>query len=716
MPNPPTLATSEWQVASRRQRKTSLTHNNSKNASSDGHKPHSSSHSKSAASTSWKASHAQSSHQKHRNTHQKQQHLNGALRPNAQYLTTPPSSSPSNSPPSSAHTHAHAHAHTHRRRTSVCSVSSTSTATTTSSIGYELSNTYILPEPFMILCPFDCPNQNPEPYTNLHALLEHLAFQHGIKILDVAGVGGVMARYLDWWGERIKNDAGFEAALKRFNEEREKNPTAAVTMGSENLDPLSEGGRKLKRKYAIVFGEPSDLDDRAWRTKLQKEKLAEVLKIQEQERAEEAHLPRKCLFCKTVCDNRVSLFKHMFTTHSFNIGLPDNIVYVNHFLDLLSEKLANLQCLYCERTFKSSAVLRKHMRKKRHFRISPKNKDYDRFYIINYLEAGKNWETLQSKDHYFSSDDESPANTNVPSVAITQPPKFSYSTSYGTYTSLGSHTGTYVSHASFMTNTTANGEGDESDSWSDWNDEMEKEPCQCLFCDEICESAESCAAGRGHMVSAHGFDLKAVKDDLGLTLYQTIILINYIRRCSSTYTCFACLESPLESSEGTLQYQFDSIQALTTHMTSNNCFTRVPKPPSQTVEVKSHVVPTTSSGYEQVVDELAQKELEQVVSGLRIESGMNGGVPNDKGVQERWRNIGDTVVVVKGLMGGDSVTESSIENGQKSEGSKEKNAEGKTSFWNNPQYLFPTFEGDPLLTFGDLDDDDDDNDFGFQFE
>ena len=36
---------------------------------------------------------------------------------------------------------------------------------------------------------------------------------------------------------------------------------------------------------------------------------------------------------------RTVLFKHMFSEHNFNIGLPDNLVNVNEFLDLLESKL-----------------------------------------------------------------------------------------------------------------------------------------------------------------------------------------------------------------------------------------------------------------------------------------------------------------------------------------------------------------------------------------
>jgi len=38
------------------------------------------------------------------------------------------------------------------------------------------------------------------------------------------------------------------------------------------------------------------------------------------------------------------------------------------------------------------------MRKKRHLRIDSKNKAYDRFYMVNYLEMGRGWQDIQKED------------------------------------------------------------------------------------------------------------------------------------------------------------------------------------------------------------------------------------------------------------------------------------------------------------------------------
>ena len=87
----------------------------------------------------------------------------------------------------------------------------------------------------------------------------------------------------------------------------------------------------------------------------------------------------------------------MFQVHKFNIGRPDNLVDVGEFVDMLQQRLDNMQCLYCEKTYKSTAVLKQHMRKKKHFKLNPKNNLYDRFYVMNYLAPGKNWQELQKE-------------------------------------------------------------------------------------------------------------------------------------------------------------------------------------------------------------------------------------------------------------------------------------------------------------------------------
>lgn len=63
---------------------------------------------------------------------------------------------------------------------------------------------------------------------------------------------------------------------------------------------------------------------------------------------------------------------------------------------VISLPVVSLQCLYCEKTFRDKTTLKDHMRKKAHRRINSNNREYDRFYIINYLvkpdtESGIFW-------------------------------------------------------------------------------------------------------------------------------------------------------------------------------------------------------------------------------------------------------------------------------------------------------------------------------------
>ncbi|CAG8630962.1 4610_t:CDS:2 [Rhizophagus irregularis] len=224
-----------------------------------------------------------------------------------------------------------------------------------------------------------------------------------------------------------------------------------------------------------------------WSKKINDDNVIQQLKIEidneAHERNNDAKLERKCLFCKNISDNRTILFRHMFMEHNFNIGLPDNLVNVNDFLAILEDKLNNLQCLYCEKRFTTPAVLRKHMRKKKHFKINARNRIYDKFYVINYLEPGKNWETFEN-ENYESDEDYN-----------------------------------------------------KDDSWDDWNEE-EYQSTNCLYCTNISSTTKECL---NHMVKEHNFNLLGIKNKMGLDFYQTVILINYIRYNVKNNTCMACL-------------------------------------------------------------------------------------------------------------------------------------------------------------------------------
>ncbi|KAJ2847850.1 hypothetical protein J3B02_004073, partial [Coemansia erecta] len=224
---------------------------------------------------------------------------------------------------------------------------------------------------------------------------------------------------------------------------------------------IQQGGSDEMRTVDPAINEV----DKAIRERVHRESLETVLATQAAERHGVAQQPRKCLFCKHTCETRADLFRHAYREHNFNIGLPDNLVNVDEFLHILESKLAMLQCLYCEKTFTSPAVLRKHMRKKKHFKISAHNRLYDRFYVVNYAEPGRSWEAMESEKPDSDAEDADRRD----------------------------------------------------DSWADWDDKAEM-PAMALFDDRECANAEECWA---YMRAQCGFDIRAVRKARGLDFYST---------------------------------------------------------------------------------------------------------------------------------------------------------------------------------------------------
>ncbi|KAG0232231.1 hypothetical protein BGX31_005221 [Mortierella sp. GBA43] len=333
----------------------------------------------------------------------------------------------------------------------------------------------------VIHCPFDSCDLT-DPFTDSTSLVNHLKEAHKIVFKNIHHMFILLERYLNHWGKEIEAKGIDKVAVKE-----------------------NEGDEFYTIDPAVSVA------DRTLRDEIQREKLNEILKVQEKERNEEAKQKRKSI-----------LFKHMFAEHNFNIGLPDNLVNVNEFLDMLEAKLTSLQCLYCEKTFTSPAVLRKHMRKKKHFKISARNRLYDQFYVINYLEPGKNWENFEH-DRYESDDDR------------------------------------------------------RDDSWADWDDALEEEETKCLFEEAYFHSAQ---AARDHMKVAHGFDLEGERHRLGLDFYQTITLVNYIRRQTMLDVCFSCLskgphgngkKQPIDQDA-----EVDDEEWLVKHLKESDCGAKVP--------------------------------------------------------------------------------------------------------------------------------------------
>ncbi|KAJ8245662.1 hypothetical protein GJAV_G00273120 [Gymnothorax javanicus] len=302
-----------------------------------------------------------------------------------------------------------------------------------------------------VLCPHTASLSERESF------LRHLVQQHKLVIADVKLIAD-FTRYILYWRKRLTEQP--------------------ITDFCSVIKTNSEGPVEKQEHYFLLCDVLPE--DRVLREQLQHKRLVEVLEQQQQER-DDLSFQRECLFCSDqFTGNRSLLLNHMAKEHSFNVGLPDNIVYCSEFLNALQAKLDSLQCLYCERTFRDKATLKDHMRKKQHRRINSKNHEYDRFYVINYLELGKSWEEVQSEDDREMEDDQ-------------------------------------------------------NDDWSDW----QAHPVRvvCLFCEHQSETMDKIYR---HMQESHGFDLQKLKVDLDLRFYQQVKLVNYVRREIHHCRCYGC--------------------------------------------------------------------------------------------------------------------------------------------------------------------------------
>lgn len=274
----------------------------------------------------------------------------------------------------------------------------------------------------------------------------HLIVEHKLVIADVKLIAD-LRKYSIYWKKRFqeKKIEEFCAVIKTNSSEKDKHPS---------------------EKYFLLCDAVAE--DRMVREELQLIRLKKLVAVQAKER-ENAEFEKMCLFCtKFFIGNRNDLFTHMNEDHNFNVGHPHNLVFVDEFLKEIEQKLAKFECLFCDKVFKDRASLIEHMRKKSHRRLNPKNKSYDKYYIINYLELGKNWEILQGEpDHLESGED-----------------------------------------------------------WSGWEDEVGM-TAVCFFCSSQFSTHEKVFE---HMASTHDFDFVAIRKEMNLSFYQQIKMVNYIRR------------------------------------------------------------------------------------------------------------------------------------------------------------------------------------------
>lgn len=315
------------------------------------------------------------------------------------------------------------------------------------------------------------------------AIQAHLLQTHRIVIGDSHKIA-LFPRYLQYWKQRL-------TAV----------PITAIASQIKATGSGAGGAGGGDDLYYLL----SDIlpEDRHTRLALQRDLLSEMLEKQSDERQDKGKA-RPCLFCRQAPRGRDELFEHMREAHGFAVGQPDNLVGIDRLLDVLRAKLDGLQCIYCERIFKDYATLRVHMKKKRHFKVNGRNKIYDQFYLINYLEWGKTWEDLQREP-----DDDGESETTLSTVS-------------------------------------------EIDPWRDWEEAIDEsdmfdEPTICPVCNASCVNA---ALALSHLAEEHDVDLIKLRREWNLDVYAAIKLINYLRWCHSVaHKCARCALQCANSAE-----------------------------------------------------------------------------------------------------------------------------------------------------------------------
>ncbi|XP_054004861.1 zinc finger protein 277 isoform X2 [Hylaeus anthracinus] len=299
---------------------------------------------------------------------------------------------------------------------------------------------------------------------NEKQLLTHLFEEHRLVIGDVCNIASLKS-YIHYWGFKFKE---------------EPLTTYCTTM---LMDCTPDGKPSKNESYFLL----SDciLEDKTLRDEIYQAKLEWVLSEQSRERTD-TNFKRGCIFCRMEFSGlRITYVKHLAEKHNLYLGKPDNLVFIDEFLDKIQNTIENLVCIYCEKLFKDRTALKEHMRKKLHKRINPNNKAYDKFYINNYLEPGKTWrhkQTVPRENHAVGDQ---------------------------------------------------NSENEDEETWSDWNDE--DIGITCLFCNYGDKHFYLILA---HMKMHHNFDFKDVSKDL--TFYQKVKVVNYVRRQIHLQRCVFC--------------------------------------------------------------------------------------------------------------------------------------------------------------------------------
>jgi len=282
--------------------------------------------------------------------------------------------------------------------------------------------------------------------------LRHLLVDHKFVIGDVNLIWD-LGSYINYWKNRFKDFPTTEAALLQFCTVMKTNTGEHDVFESEFY-------------YFLCDTVP---EDRQLREHLNHMRLDVILENQERDRSR-TDFHKMCLFCSAEFnggyDQVKEFFNHMSEKHHFNVGHPDNMVFIDDFIESIRGRLDGLQCLSCTKCFKDRTTLKDHMRKKSHRALNKEDRSFDKFYLVNYLELGKRWTQLNQEE-----------------------------------------------------------DSDNEETWQ----EIGTEPIDqhfCFFCEEVFSSYDKLIT---HLYEKHDFEYEKIKEQLKMSYYEQFKFVNWIR-------------------------------------------------------------------------------------------------------------------------------------------------------------------------------------------
>lgn len=266
------------------------------------------------------------------------------------------------------------------------------------------------------------------------------------------------------------------------------------------LDDKPDGTKSKDEEYFLL----SDVlpEDKELRSNLQQSRIEKLMARHEFER-EDKNYEKECLFCRfTSKGTRASYLNHLFEKHNFHVAKPENLIYIDELVDTVASKLEKLQCIYCEKYFKDRTILKEHMRKKGHKRINPDNKEYDKFFVVNY-----NGDT---KQEFKSQNNQRPKYNKVAKSKVAP------------------------DSSSRRSERDQDSNGDSDPDWSDWTEDNGP-LITCLLCDHSESEYEIIL---DHMEKQHEFPFSTLTSNIDF--YHKIKIVNFIRRQIHLKQCLSC--------------------------------------------------------------------------------------------------------------------------------------------------------------------------------